>query len=84
MKKIISYLMTVMFIFQLTAFAQSDELDNVLNDTANYIMDTLKNPEVSSIGGEWAVIGLARASIDNKTYYQDYYKCEKKQRFAVG
>lgn len=69
MKKIISYLMTVMFIFQLTAFAQSDELDNVLNDTANYIMDTLKNPEVSSIGGEWAVIGLARAGIDNKTYY---------------
>lgn len=74
MKKIISYLIMVMFIFQLTAFAQSDELDNVLNDTANYIMDTLKNPEVSSIGGEWAVIGLARAGIDNKTYYQDYYK----------
>ena len=38
------------------------------------MVKTLKNPQVGSIGGEWAIIGLARSGYDvPKEYYQNYY-----------
>lgn len=51
------------------------QLKAAMDDTAAYVYQTVKNPEVGSIGGEWAVLGLARSGFDvPKTYYQDYYK----------
>ena len=36
--------------------------------------NTVKNPQVGSIGGEWAVIGLARSGYEvPEEYYQKYY-----------
>ena len=59
-----------------TAFAavSDDTLSAAITDTAEYMYKTVKNPQVGSIGGEWAVLGLARSgyAVPEK-YYQDYY-----------
>ncbi len=42
--------------------------------TQSYILDNVQNPTVGSVGGEWAVIGLARAESDvPEAYYSNYY-----------
>ena len=57
------------------AGAVSDSaVEAAVSDTASYIYNLVKSPQVGSIGGEWAVLGLARSgcSVPN-SYYQDYY-----------
>lgn len=51
-----------------------EAVKSALDDTAAYVYKTVKDPQVGSIGGEWAVLGLARSgySVPAK-YYQDYY-----------
>ncbi|MGB5823620.1 MAG: prenyltransferase/squalene oxidase repeat-containing protein [Proteocatella sp.] len=51
------------------------EIDSKINDTASYIIKNVQEPALGSIGGEWAVIGLARgkAKVPDK-YYEKYYK----------
>lgn len=55
--------------------AVSDEtLASAVTDTAAYLYKTVKNPQVGSIGGEWAVLGLARSGYRvPEAYFQDYY-----------
>ncbi len=56
------------------AAVSADELDAAVMDTAAYVYDAVDNPQVGSVGGEWAVIGLARSGYDvPDEYYQDYY-----------
>lgn len=63
-------------IISVNAFAAyNEEIDTVINGTAKYIYETTKNPTVSSIGGEWAVLGLARSGYGvYDDYYDKYYK----------
>ncbi len=54
---------------------ENDVIRNILYDTADYILNTVTNPQVSSIGGEWAILGLARSGYDVPSdYYQNYYR----------
>lgn len=56
------------------AAASKDTLDAAVTDTAAYVYLTVKHPQVGSIGGEWAVLGLARSDYPvPDTYVQDYY-----------
>ena len=49
-------------------------LDSALADTAEYVAKTVKSPQVASVGGEWAVLGLARSGYDVPDgWYQQYY-----------
>ncbi|MBQ8590460.1 MAG: S-layer homology domain-containing protein [Firmicutes bacterium] len=49
-------------------------IDAILNDTAQYLYKTVSDPQVASIGGEWAVIGLARSGYDvPDSWYETYY-----------
>ena len=76
-KKCISvFLIIIVSVCNLTVFAENKvDIDNVLNDTANYLYKTVMNPQVGSIGGEWAVLGLARSGYDiPEEYYQNYYE----------
>ena len=58
---------------------EQDALEEAINDTAAYIYDTVSNPQVGSIGGEWAVLGLARSGYDvPEEYYQHYYSTVEK------
>lgn len=56
------------------AAAADDTLTAAIADTAQYVYETVKSPQVGSIGGEWAVLGLARSGYEvPERYYQDYY-----------
>ena len=48
---------------------------SALDASAAYILNTVKTPQVGSIGGEWAVIGLARSGYAvPQSYWDSYYK----------
>ena len=48
-------------------------LDEAVSDTAAYIIKTVASPQVGSIGGEWAVLGLARSELDlPEAYFKSY------------
>ena len=50
-----------------------------MSDTAAYVINTVKNPRVDSIGGEWAVMGLARSGCAApESYYENYFKAVEK------
>lgn len=56
------------------AAASEDALASVINDTAAYLYQTVNAPQVGSIGGEWAVLGLARSGCEiPEGYIQRYY-----------
>lgn len=73
----LTLLMTlIMLISSVTpAFAVEDAiLDAAINDTARYMYKTITSPQVGSVGGEWAIIGLARSGYEiPEEYYQKYY-----------
>lgn len=74
MKKIISLILTFILISSLNAFAISDDISNAISDTERYLYENSQNPTVSSIGGEWLIMGFSRndESIPN-SYYEEYY-----------
>lgn len=48
---------------------------DVINDTANFIYNTVENPKFGSIGGEWTILGLARSNVKiPEEYYNKYYE----------
>ncbi len=52
--------------------ASAASVSDALSDTASYIQKTTPNPTVGSIGGEWAVFGLARGGYNVPSgYYQN-------------
>ena len=66
---------TVLLGLSAPALAASDSvLDAAVEDTASYLYQLVKSPQVGSIGGEWVVLGLARSgySVPDE-YYQNYY-----------
>lgn len=52
----------------------SDTYAEVLEDTAAYIHDTIEDPSVNSVGGEWAVMALAGCGYENSDWYHRYYE----------
>lgn len=78
MKKVILILLNLIMIFAIsvTSFAKDNyDIDKVMDDTALYLSETVLNPQVASVGGEWTILGFARSgrAIPNE-YYQNYYK----------
>ncbi|MDD2495104.1 MAG: S-layer homology domain-containing protein [Tissierellia bacterium] len=78
-KKVLSVFVVSMMIITsmvVPAFGTVDGafLDDAIKDTAAYIYKTVSNPQVGSICGEWAIIGLARSGYDiPEEYYKKYY-----------
>jgi hypothetical protein len=55
--------------------ADAKTLDAAVADAAAYMLKTVKAPEVDSVGGEWAIIGLARSGCAvPDSYYEAYRK----------
>ncbi len=52
---------------------ESFNIEEAAEDTSKYVYETVKNPDVASIGGEWAVLGLARGDADIPSEYFDRY-----------
>jgi len=58
---------------QTAALAASDGLDDLLRGTAQYVYETVASPRPDAVGGEWAVLGLARADYPVADgYYRGY------------
>ncbi len=76
MKKLLSYIISIILITGSTVFAQSEYIsDKVIEDTALYLQKSVTEPQLGSVGGEWTVIGLAGSNTDvPDEYYSIYYK----------
>lgn len=70
----------MIFSLTISAFAvRNSELTDAISNTAKYIHQTVSDPLVGSIGGEWAVMGLARSGQEiSKEYYHKYYETVEK------
>jgi hypothetical protein len=72
---------TALCVALLFAFAPSSAMAEegaplaaAVRKTAAYVHETVKNPEIGSVGGEWAVIGLARSGYEvPDAYCAAYY-----------
>ena len=82
-KKVLSLLLALLLLVGAApaAFAAVDDatLNSAVSGTAAFIYSTTPAPQVGSIGGEWAVLGLARSGYTvPEKYYQDYYATVEK------
>ena len=75
--KILSFCMVIVLLMGAAPSAlavNATELNTSVSGTAAYVLDVVDNPQVGSVGGEWAIIGLARSGYEvPEEYYQDYY-----------
>ena len=86
MRKIISLLLLAILLlpvapphFGPALAADKAALDNAIARAAAYMQRVVENPGVGSVGGDWAVIGLARsAAALPDSYYAGYYKAVEK------
>ena len=78
MRRIISLIIITVLLTgtSIPAFATTKaELDTHTSGTASYILQTVGNPQVGNIGGDWAVLGLARSKHNvPDSYYENYYR----------
>ena len=56
-----------------TSFAAPADVKTAVDKTAGYVYKTVTKPVVDSIGGEWAVIGLARSEFALPDEYAEGY-----------
>lgn len=70
----------LMQISTVSVFAVSKEsVQETVEKTAAYVYETVKKPQVGSIGGEWAILGLARSGYTvPDSYYSTYYATVEK------
>ena len=82
-KRVLSLILAMALAFSLApaalAAVSDSTLSSAVSGTAAYIYATTPSPQPSSIGGEWAVLGLARSGYSvPEQYYQDYYTAVEK------
>lgn len=78
LKKILSLMLVLCLLCSLclpVSAAEKTQLEAAVNDTADYLLKTVRVPQVGSIGGEWTVMGLARSGCSlPESYLQTYYQ----------
>ena len=74
-KRISAWILTLAILLTLTVpTLAASSVHSEVQGSAAYMVSAVKAPEVGSIGGEWAVIGLARSGYSvPANYYDDYY-----------
>lgn len=55
-------------------FAEDSDVRRQIEKTAAYLMQTVSEPTVSGMGGEWTVLGLARGGAAESEYFEKYYE----------
>ena len=77
MKKIATFLLIIACLatlFAPAAGAAGEDLQTLVNRSAGYMLSAVPKPELGSIGGEWAVLGLARSGYAVPGgYFEEYY-----------
>lgn len=73
-KKILALIIIIYVASTSLVFATEEKIQDIITDTSKIILQTAQNPQISSISGDWAVLGLARSFVDvDFDYYQKYY-----------
>lgn len=76
-KRALSLLLVLILVIGLCVPAvavSKGELTSAVTESASYMLNAVNQPQVGSIGGEWAVIGLARSGHDvPQKYWDNYY-----------
>ena len=76
-KRGLSLLLTLVLMLSLCVPAMAvskSDLISAVSESAAYMLNAVKAPHVGSIGGEWAVIGLARSGYGvPQKYWDNYY-----------
>ena len=74
-KRISAWILTLVILLTLTVPAlAASSVQNEMQGSAAFMVSAVKAPEVGSIGGEWAIIGLARSGYSVPAdYYDEYY-----------
>ena len=80
MRRILSGVLVLLLLFGLftpvptaTAVSDSSELETAIAAAADFLLRTVPNPEIGSVGGEWAVIGLARSGHPVPDFFFEQY-----------
>ena len=73
MKKLICFVLALALLCPFTAFAAGSKTDAIYQATEEQLL-SCPVPQVGSIGGEWLVIGLARAEILPDETAEGYYR----------
>lgn len=75
MKRILSLFLVFVMLCGTVSAVSVSKLQTAVSGSAANMLQTVKNPQVASIGGEWAVIGLARSGYDvPQSWYDKYYE----------
>lgn len=77
MKRIISFLILILMLIMPihSVWAESAEIDLILDDTVELIINRITNPSYGEVGGEWAIFGLTRSGYNvPEGYFENYYK----------
>lgn len=81
MKKLkTAFLLIMSIIIMMSSYSNSlaytrSDLNSKISTTSAVILKTVSKPEVSSLGGEWVILGLSRGEIKvPEKYYENYYK----------
>lgn len=74
-KRIGASILCLLMLLTQTVFAiNTDAVDAAYRETAAYVYNSTQSPAVGSVGGEWAIIGLARGGHTVPDgYYDSYY-----------
>jgi len=77
MKKLISICVIFALLFGFAApvsAVSDDELDAAIESAAEFLLQTVQNPQVGSVGGCWTVFGFARSEIDvPDSFFESYF-----------
>ena len=69
----VALIITMVPVQVFAAFSETT-LQQAVEQTAAYMLKQVKDPLPGTVGGEWAILGLARSGIEvPEEYYQDYY-----------
>ena len=77
-RNLLSFVLALIFVLGIgaNAFAAvgNADVNAAVAKASDYMYNTVKSPQVGSIGGEWAVIGLARSGYNlPQSYIDNYY-----------
>ena len=87
-KRVICLLLAIVFMLGIcgTAMAASEnELSALVDGSAKYMLNAVKELQFGTIGGEWAVLGLARSGYSvPQEYWDNYYAAVEEYVKACG
>ena len=77
-------LFSVLFSQSTLAQVSDDALDKEIGTVSGYLFQTVPQPQVSSVGGEWAVFGISRAGLGSADYFDSYRSALRAKLRATG